>query len=160
MNGEREMQREMEQERKLEVELNGISEEKRSVIRIEKNVSMNVKELQYPLNGVQAKPAITKDLTSAGLCFITTEEYVPGALISIELDLKGWQNYLQSVFSIVNTEAVVKPLTAIAEVVWSTNITGEDGYKVGVRFHDIYEDDMFALQKYLAQIGIRQSLKI
>jgi hypothetical protein len=87
-----------------------------------------------------------------GICFITAESYEPGILLNLDIDLRGWQQYLQNVFSIIDADTITKPLTAIAEVVWSKKMPGQQGYKVGVRFQDIYEDDLLALQKYFAKI--------
>lgn len=126
--------------------------DKREFPRIPKNVSMTVKRLQYPLDNADADPAITKDVANRGICFITAESYEPGILLNLDIDLRGWQQYLQNVFSIIDADTITKPLTAIAEVVWSKKMPGQQGYKVGVRFQDIYEDDLLALQKYFAKI--------
>ena len=134
------------------MEDNKTGQDKREFPRIPKNVTMSVKRLQYPMANVDAEPAITKDVTSMGVCFITSELYEPGSLLSIDVDLRGWQQYLQNVFSIIDADTITKPLTAIAEVVWSKELPGEQGYKVGIRFKDIYEDDLHALQKYLTKI--------
>jgi len=126
--------------------------DKREFPRILKIVSMTVKRLQYPLANADTEPAITKNVANMGICFITAESYEPGILLNLDIDLRGWQQYLQNVFSIIDAATITKPLTAIAEVVWSKKLPGEQGYKVGVRFQDIYEDDLLALQKYFAKI--------
>ena len=41
------------------------------------------------------------------------------------------------------------PLTAIGEVVWLREDPSGDGYEVGIKFLNIYEDDYRALMKYL-----------
>jgi len=132
---------------------NNTGQDKREFPRIPKNVTMTVKRLQYPMANVAAEPAITKDVTSMGVCFITSEFYEPGSLLNLDIDLHGWQQYLQNVFSIIDAATITKPLTAIAEVVWSKKLPGDVGYKVGIRFKDIYEDDFQALQKYLTKIA-------
>ncbi len=129
-----------------------IAEDKRKFPRIPKNVSMTVKRLEYPLSKTKTDPAITKDVAISGICFVTREEYEPGLLLSLDINLRGWQQYLQNVFSVIDAETITKPLTAIAEVVWSITLSGNQGYKVGVRFIDIYKDDFEALQKYLLRI--------
>ncbi len=137
---------------------NKTGQDNREFPRIPKNVTMSVKRLQYPLANVDAKPAITKDVTSMGVCFITSELYEPGSLLSVEIDLRGWQQYLQNVFAIIDAATITKSLTAIAEVVWSKELSGEQGYKVGIRFKDIYEDDLQALQKHLTKILEKQAV--
>ncbi len=101
---------------------------------------------------VPKTPAITKNVATVGVCFVTTELYETGILLSLDIDLRGWQQYLENVFSVIDAGTITRPLTAIAEVVWVQNLTNNKGYKVGVRFQDIYEDDLKALQKYLTAI--------
>ncbi len=127
-------------------------QDKRRFPRVPKNVNMTVKKLQYPLTNVRERPAITKNVADKGVCFVTTELYERGILLSLNIDLRGWQQYLENVFSVIDADTITRPLTAIAEVVWVKKLTNDKGYTVGVRFQDIYEDDLKALQKYLNAI--------
>lgn len=131
---------------------NNSIKDKREFPRVPKNVTIVVKRLEYPLTSAKPNPAITKDVAGRGLCFVSTEAYEPGCLLCLEIELRGWQQYLQNVFSIVDAATVSKPLTAIGEVVWSKQLSSNKGYRVGVCFQDIYEDDRKAFQKYLAKI--------
>lgn len=127
-------------------------QDKREFPRIPKNVTMTVKRLQYPMTSVDSEPAITKNMADQGACFITSESYEPGTMLNLDIDLRGWQHYLQNVFSIIDAATITKPLTAIAEVAWSKKLPDGRGYEVGVRFKDIYEDDFRAFQEYLAKM--------
>ncbi|MCI5157747.1 MAG: hypothetical protein D3906_04775, partial [Candidatus Electrothrix sp. AUS1_2] len=65
----------------------------------------------------------------------------------------GWQHYLRTTSAIIDADTVSKPLTAIAEVVWSKKLRdNEEMYTVGVLFRDIYEDDLQAFKKYLGKM--------
>ncbi len=132
--------------------MNNRAQNNRRFPRVPKSVNMTVRRLQYPLADVPKTPAITKNVATVGVCFVTTELYETGILLSLDIDLRGWQQYLENVFSVIDAGTITRPLTAIAEVVWVQNLTNNKGYKVGVRFQDIYEDDLKALQKYLTAI--------
>ncbi len=132
--------------------MNNRAQNNRRFPRVPKSVNMTVRRLQYPLADVPKTPAITKNVATVGVCFVTTELYETGILLSLDIDLRGWQQYLENVFSVIDAGTITRPLTAIAEVVWVKNLTNDKGYKVGVRFQDIYEDDLKALQKYLNAI--------
>ena len=132
--------------------MNNRAQNNRRFPRVPKSVNMTVRRLQYPLADVPKTPAITKNVGTVGVCFVTKELYETGILLSLDIDLRGWQQYLENVFSVIDADTITRPLTAIAEVVWMQNLTNDKGYKVGVRFQDIYEDDLKALQKYLNAI--------
>ena len=123
-------------------------QDQRRFIRIPKEADLTINKLEYPLNGTTVE-AKTKNLSSKGICFLTSTPYQVDSLLNLKIELQGWQNYLQSVSSIVDSRLLSKPLTAICQVVWTKKIADESGYEVGVRFQDIYEDDYQAFYKYL-----------
>ncbi len=120
--------------------------------RVERQASLLVTKLQYPMTNLEAKPALTKNLAENGLCFTADEPYEPGTILQLAIHLQGWQHYLNSIIAILDAGTASKPLTAIAEVVWTQQLQGEDKYDIGVRFKDIYEDDLRAFKKYLEKL--------
>ena len=125
---------------------------RRDFPRISRRAAVTVSKLEYPVSDVQAKPADIKDVSREGVCFITTELYQPGTMLNLAIELRGWQHYLRTTTSIVDAATMSKPLTAIAEVVWNKRLAPGCGYEVGVRFKDIYEDDLQAFHEYLSKI--------
>jgi hypothetical protein len=120
--------------------------------RLDRQASLMVTRLQYPMTNLEAKPAVTKNLAENGLCFTTEELYEPGSILQIAVELRGWQHYLNNIIAILDASAASKPLTAIAEVVWAQHFEDEGTYDIGVRFKDIYEDDLRAFKKYLEKL--------
>jgi hypothetical protein len=120
--------------------------------RVDREASLMVTKLQYPMTNLEAKPAITKNLAENGLCFSTDELYEPGTILQLSVHLHGWQHYLNSIIAILDAGTASKPLTAIAEVVWTQHFEDEGKYDIGVRFKDIYEDDLRAFKKYLEKL--------
>jgi len=124
--------------------------------RVERQASLLVTKLQYPMINLQAKPASTKNLAEQGLCFVSGELYEPGSILQLVVDLRGWQQYLNNIVTILDTGSAAKPLTAIAEVIWAQQVQDEEKYEIGVRFKDIYEDDLRAFKKYLEKLFSNQ----
>ena len=123
--------------------------EKRKFARIPKEVSINIKKLTYPLPEGPGESGIGKNMGENGICFFTPTSYEPKTMLSIEIKLTGWQHHKKNVSSILDHSKAKAPLTAIAEVVWSKKLMGKSVYEVGVKFVDIYEDDLKALKKHL-----------
>ncbi|MGB5685496.1 MAG: PilZ domain-containing protein [Candidatus Electrothrix sp.] len=121
--------------------------------RIDKQVKLSVGTLQYPMTNVDMKIGYTSNVSETGLCFTTDELFKNGTILQLVVELVGWQHYLRTTAAILDVETVSKPLTAVAEVVWSKKLTdNEEKYAVGILFKDIYEDDLQAFKKYLGRM--------
>lgn len=127
-------------------------QEKRQFLRLPKETSVTVNRLEYPLTKVKAEPVTTKNLSGNGICFTSQTKYKPNTLLDLKIELRGWQQHLHNIASIIDAATLTKPLTAIGEVMWSKELPEGDGYEVGVFFKDIYEDDYRAFLKYLERI--------
>lgn len=105
------------------------------------------------MTDVEMKIGYTCNVSETGLCFTADELFQNGTVLQLTVELSGWQHYLQTTAAIVDTRIASKPLTALAEVVWSKKMAeGEEKYTVGVQFRDIYEDDLHAFKKYLRKM--------
>ena len=129
-----------------------INKEKRKFPRIPKEVSINIKKLTYPMQEGHGESGTGKNIGENGICFFTPTSYKPKTMLSLEIRLTGWQRHKKNVSSILDHSKAKAPLTAIGEVVWSKKVMGRSGYEVGIKFVDIYEDDLKALKKHLATI--------
>ena len=127
---------------------------RRECPRVCRQVALTVTKLQYPMTDLEAKPATTKDLAETGLCFTTDELYDNGTVLQLAIDLRGWHHYLHTTAMLIDASNISRPLTAIAEVVWIKELPEEEvgEYNIGVRFKDIYEDDLLAFKKYLERL--------
>jgi hypothetical protein len=120
--------------------------------RIDKQVKLSVSKLQYPMTNAVVKAAVTGNVSETGLCFTTDVLYKNGTMLHLVVEFRGWQHYLQNTTAIVDAYAASKPLTAVAEVIWSKKRSDDTSYIVGVLFKDIYEDDLRAFKKYLGMM--------
>lgn len=131
---------------------------RRQSARVDKQVKLSVGKLQYPMTNVDMKVGHTSNVSEAGLCFTTDELFKNGTILQLVVELVGWQHYLRTTAAIIDAQTVSKPLTAVAEVVWSKKLTdNEEKYIVGVQFKDIYEDDLQAFKKYLGKMLDKKS---
>ena len=129
--------------------------DKRQYLRIATDTVVKVSRLEYPTTSMPTETANTKDMSEKGICFTAPTLYQQGTLMNLKIELRGWQQYLHNVASIVDVALLTKPLTAIAEVRWSKKLPGGRKYEIGVCFKDIYEDDYQAFMKYLEQLITR-----
>lgn len=127
--------------------------DKRRFLRVPKETAVTVNRLVYPLTDTAAEPAITKNMSEKGICFTATTLYHPNTLLNLKIELRGWQQHLHNVSSIIDASSLTKPLTAIAEVMWSREVPESQECEVGVYFKDIYEDEYQAFIKYLELIS-------
>ncbi len=93
--------------------------EKRKFPRIPKEVSIEVGKLEYPLPEGTGETGIAKNITKDGICFTALSPYEPKTVLSLKIDLRGWQQHKKNISSIVDASTATAPLTAVAEVVWS-----------------------------------------
>lgn len=126
--------------------------EKRQFLRLPKETSVTVNRLEYPLTNARAEPVTAKNLSGNGICFTSPTKYQPNTLLDLKIELRGWQQHLHNISSIIDAATLTKPLTAIGEVMWSKELPQGEGYEVGVFFKDIYEDDYRAFLKYMERI--------
>jgi hypothetical protein len=135
-----------------------IDDEKRRHLRVSKEIAVMVKRLEYPLTNAAAEIATIKDISGNGICFTGPTLYLPGTLLNLKIELRGWQQYLGNVASIIDAASLTKPLTALAEVIWSKELAGTRECEVGVCFKDVYADDYQAFMKYLEKIAKKDRL--
>ena len=92
---------------------------------------------------------MTKNIAEQGVCFTSPSPYADGTVLSMKIDLQGWQLFLKTVLSIIDDNTEIKPLTAVGRVMWSREVPSGEGYEIGVKFTDIFEDDYKAFTQYL-----------
>ena len=124
-------------------------EDRRNFPRISKETSIEVNELSYPLPREPGQNGLSRNIGAGGICFTTNASYNPGTVLSIKINLLGWQRYKNSFTKALDISSSREPLAGIGRVIWCQELEGEDGYDIGLEFVDIYEDDYKALMRYL-----------
>lgn len=126
------------------------STEKRQFHRIPETVTITVKKIAYPMTDDAAVEGIGKNISAGGVCFAVPQPYEPGDLLSLQVNLTGWQHHKSSYAAVIDDALAMAPLTAVAKVAWCRAKTDTQNYDIGVTFENIYEDDFKALKKYLS----------
>jgi len=126
----------------------------RECTRIPRGVEIEIKKLEYPLSNESGEKSTTRNIAKRGICFSASTQYKAGETLSINIRLKGWHRHRKGLTAILNDElSQTDVLTVIAEVMWSKESTAINGYDTGVKFINVYEDDLTALEKYFSSIS-------
>lgn len=125
----------------------------RKCTRIPRGVHVEVKKLEYPVTQTVGNPATTRNIAKQGICFTAPDSFNPGDLLSLSMKLKGWHRHRKGLTAILSDElSQTDVLTVIAEVIWCKASSDKKGYDIGVKFINIYEDDLIALEKYFSRL--------
>ena len=117
--------------------------------RLPKEVKVEISELTYPLPTGPGVTAQSKDISAAGFRCISETLFPPGTLLTANIHLAGWQRHKRGLSVLLDDSALAKPLSVIAEVVWTREIGDGTGNEIGIKFRDITPDDFQAIQKAL-----------
>lgn len=130
---------------------NSITE--RECTRIPKEIQIEVKKIEYPVSDTSGEEGTTLDIAEHGVCFTTLTKHEPGSMLSLNMKINGWHRHRKGLKTILSNElAKADMLTVIAEVIWVKDSVNNNGYDIGVKFTNIYEDDMVALEKYFSEM--------
>jgi hypothetical protein len=122
-------------------------EDYRRYPRLPKEVKVEVSQLTYPLPAVPAEITRSKNISPMGLCFLSSELFATGVILTVDIYLAGWQRHKKGLAVILDNAALSRPLSVIGEVVWnSEDPTGKE-HLIGIKFRDIAEDDFQAIEK-------------
>ncbi len=126
--------------------------DKRAFERTPERVDIEVKQITYPLKKGPGERGDLQNVAEGGIGFTVSTPFEPGTLLEARIHIFGWQRFKRSYSKVIDDAAAVAPLTAVGEVVWCHERPGGQGYEVGLKFKDIYEDDYQAMKKYIEQI--------
>lgn len=128
------------------------TDESRQFQRRLKEVTVEVSELKYPLEKEATEITNIKDISPTGICFSSAILFKPKTILTATIHLAGWQRHKKNLSFMLDDTAIGKPLTVIAEVVWSKKERKKKSYEIGLKFTDINDDDYQALKKFLAPL--------
>jgi c-di-GMP-binding flagellar brake protein YcgR len=131
-----------------------MSQERRQYRRIPLEASLSFQELSFHKGEAPASSSY-RDVSAGGLLLDSPRAYPLGALLKLELRVPGWGRY-QNHFGPVQ-EAEVRPLVALGMVVRVEQLDAGD-YELGIKFQNVYPDDLEALVKFLEATAPPSSL--
>ncbi len=131
-----------------------MSQERRQYRRIPLEASLSFQELSFHKGEA---PAMTsyRDVSAGGLLVESPRAFPLGTLLKLELRVPGWGRFRNHFGPVQDAE--VRPLVALGMVVRVEQLdTG--GYELGVKFQNVYPDDLEALVKFLEATAPSPSL--
>ena len=123
--------------------------DKRHFHRIPETVAIDVRKIAYPMPEEEALAAVGKNISAGGICFAVPRPYDPGDILSLQISLTGWQRHKRSYAAVIDDAVALAPLTVVGKVAWCRE-ADDSTYEIGALFENVYEDDLRALEKYLA----------
>ncbi len=122
-----------------------MSQERRQFQRIPLEAKLSFQELSFH-KGDSPAAASYKDVSVGGLLVDSPRAYPLGTLLKLELRVPGWGRF-QNHFG-PTQDADARPLVALGKVVRVEEMDS-GGYELGVKFQNVYPDDLEALMKFL-----------
>jgi c-di-GMP-binding flagellar brake protein YcgR len=90
--------------------------------------------------------SVYKDVSGGGLLVHAANEVPLGTLLKLEIRLPGWGRHLGHFGPLADVDQ--RPLVAVGEVV-RLEALEEGGFELGVKFLNVYPDDLSALLKFI-----------
>ena len=123
-----------------------MSQERRQFRRVPIGATVSFQELSFQKEPEPAR-TVYKDVSIGGL-LIESDQPVPlGTLLKLELKVPGWGKH-QNRFGAPGA-GDIRPLVAVGEVVRLEKIEEGLGFELGIKFLNVYPDDLAALMKLI-----------
>jgi len=122
--------------------------DQRKIHRIPKQVPVSVTKLSYPMTTADGEPGLGTDISLGGIRFLSPVPYEIGAILSLKIELAGWQGYRKP-HSLFVDMAAEEPFSAVGEVVWCREPNERLAFEIGIKFVNVYDEDLRALERYL-----------
>lgn len=122
-----------------------MSLERRQFQRIPMEATLSFQELSFH-KGEAPASSHYRDVSIGGLLVDSPRAYPLGTLLKLGLRVPGWGRF-QNHFG-PTQEADARPLVALGQVVRIEQLD-EGGYELGVKFQNVYPDDLEALVKFV-----------
>ena len=122
-----------------------MSSERRQYLRIPMGATVGFQEITFTKD---PDPAMCSylDVSAGGLLLASPREIPLGTLLKLEMRVPGWGKH-QNHFGAVQ-DLDMRPLVAVGQVVRVEAIENSQ-FELGIKFLNVYPDDMTALLKYI-----------
>lgn len=122
-----------------------MSSERRQYQRIPMGATVAFQELTFAKDANPAQSAY-RDVSAGGLLLSSPREIPLGTLLKLELRVPGWGRHQAHFGPVQDLDA--RPLVAVGQVV-RVEALDNSQYELGIKFLNMYPDDMTALLKYI-----------
>lgn len=125
-----------------------MSEERRQYERLAKKYRVEVKKFCFPLSAGGAKEVSCLNISAGGLLLESAEKFEVGEQLQVAIYISLLNKFHPGFFKVFESD-IGSSLNAVAEVARVEKNVGGAGYKLGIKFVDVYEDDWKALYQLL-----------
>lgn len=126
-----------------------MSSDRRQYQRIPMGATVAFQEITFSKDAEAAQCAY-RDVSGGGLLLSSPREIPLGTLLKLELRVPGWGKH-QNHFGAVQ-DLDLRPLVAVGQVV-RVEVLDNAQFELGIKFLNVYPDDMTALLKYIEASG-------
>lgn len=126
-----------------------MSKERRQFRRVPMGASVSFQELSFHKGG-EAEMTEYKDVSGGGVLLACAHSVPLGTLIKMEIKVPGWGRH-QHAFGNAS-EHDLRPLVALGQVMRVEQME-EGGFELGVKFQNVYPDDLAALMRFLESLS-------
>ena len=126
-----------------------MSRERRQFRRVPMGASVTFQELSFHKGG-EPEMAHYKDVSGGGVLLEANHPVPLGTLIKMEIRVPGWGKHQQAFGS--PSEHDMRPLVALGQVVRVEQMD-EGDYELGVKFQNVYPDDLAALMRFVEALA-------
>lgn len=123
-----------------------MSQDRRQYRRIPIGASVNFQELSFQKDSETLRTSY-RDVSVGGLLVHSETEVPLGTLLKLECRVPGWGKHIHAFAA--PGEAELKPLVAVGQVVRLEKLEEGQGFELGVKFLNVYPDDLSALMKFI-----------
>jgi len=123
-------------------------EERRRFPRINKNSTVEFKELEFPISKEGFFTSHILNISANGVIFEAEKKFSIDTMLQLRINLIGWHKEKNDFYKFDET-AVSEPLLAIGRVVRIEELKKAKSYKIGVEFINLNEDDKEALISFI-----------
>ena len=129
-----------------------MSQERRQYRRIPLEASVSFQELSFH-KGEEPAQSSYRDVSVGGLLLESPRSYPLGTLLKLEIHVPGWGRFQNHFGPVQDLEA--RPLVALGTVVRIEQLD-EGGFELGIKFQNVYPDDLAALMKFVAAAPVTE----
>ncbi len=123
-----------------------MTQERRQFRRIPIGAHLSFQELSFQKDP-ETLHTVYKDVSVGGLLVHSATEVPLGTLLKLECRVPGWGKHLNRFGP--TSEAELRPLVAVGQVVRLEKLDGDEGFELGVKFMNVYPDDLDDIMKFI-----------
>ncbi len=122
--------------------------ERRQVTRLSRQFRMEISAFTFPLSDMRPVEVSGVDISTGGVAVQCAEEFGQGEQVQVKIQIPKLSKYHPGFLKVYKHD-LEQYITAVAKIAWSRSLEETGEFLMGLKFVDIYEDDLKALHKLI-----------